>query len=270
MRNKKVGLIGFGSIGQSILKAWHSDEVTSHQLVSVLVRGKQLEHARANAPPGVKVTDAAAEFPAGLDVVVEAAGHNAVLEHGETFLRCGIDFMVLSVGCLANDGFLHSLKLAAHEGSSRILLPIGATAGLDGLLALRRAGLYRVKYTSKKPPAAWKGTPAQSICDLDALTQPRTIFSGTAREAASMYPRNANITAAVALAGLGFDQTQVDLVADPNLQENVGHIEAEGKYSKLAVTVSGSSVPGNPKTSRLTGMSVLSALDNEGSLVSFL
>ena len=270
MRTRNVGLIGFGSIGRSIIDAWPPALNQSQRLVSLLVRTRQIEHARVLASPALRVTDDFAKFVDGLDVAVEAAGHAAVLEHGEGILRRGVDCMLLSVGSLADESVLQRLKCAADAGRARILLPVGATAGLDGLLALRRAGLRHVRYTSTKPPAAWKDTVAQLHFDLDALTLPTVIFSGTARQAAALYPRNANLTAAVALAGLGFDDTEVNLVADPAARENVGQIEAKGATSSLIVTVVGCSAPDNPKTSRITGMSVLSALDNQDSLLGFV
>jgi aspartate dehydrogenase len=233
------------------------------------VRAHRIEEARAKAQGDLKVTDSFEDFVAGLDVVVEVAGHAAVAQYAQRVLHCGLDLVLLSVGCLADDKLYQSVKAAALEGGSRLLLPVGAIAGLDGLLALRRSGLRRVRYTSTKPPTAWMGTPAEARFDLHHLTIPTVIFSGTAREAATLYPRNANLSAAVALAGLGFDATQVDLVADPGSLENIGRIEAESASSRLTVAVAGSSEPGNPKTSKITGMSVLSALENQVSPVGF-
>lgn len=269
MIEKKVGLIGLGSIGQSIIKSWPTGDGARFKLAALFVRTQRIEEARASVPPCIEVTDSFEKFLVGLQVVVEAAGHSAVLEHAESVLRRGIDFVLLSVGCLADDAVANRLQSAARDGQSRVLLPVGAIAGLDGLLALRHAGLRRVKYTSMKPPGSWRGTPAERLFNLDALEEPTVIFSGTARQAAALYPKNANVTAAVALAGLGFDSTQVDLVADPGSSKNVGHIQAEGATSTLTVIVSGSSAPGNPKTSQITGMSVLSAFDNDTATVSF-
>ena len=86
---------------------------------------------------------------------------------------------------------------------ARLLLPAGALAGIDGLCALRLGGLTAVKYISSKPPVAWAGTPAAARHQLAALQERTVIFSGTARDAARLYPKNANLAATVALAGLG-------------------------------------------------------------------
>lgn len=267
---KRVGLIGYGAIGQTVTQSWLDAPIHGHVLASLLARSHQTGQARLRLGADVLVTASADDFLAsGLDVAVELAGHGAVTELGPRVLRAGIDLMILSVGSLANADVMAELRAAATQGGARLLVPVGAIAGLDGLLALRRAGLRRVVYTSTKPPASWKGTPAQAVVDLDALQAPATIFEGTAREAASKFPKNANLAAAVALAGLGFDETRVVLRADPGSEQNIGRIEAEGTDSTLTVTVAGRSEPSNPKSSRITGLSVLSALANEAELIAF-
>lgn len=90
----------------------------------------------------------------------------------------------------------------AAQSGSRIIAAAGAIAGLDGLVACRLAGLTRFVYTSTKPPAAWRGTPAEAAADLGALTAPAVVFAGSVREAALAFPMNANLAATVALAGM--------------------------------------------------------------------
>ncbi|MGJ7489621.1 aspartate dehydrogenase [Variovorax sp. ZT4R33] len=267
----RVGLIGFGAIGRSVVDAWSATPVRGHTLAALLVREHQQGEALRVAPPGVAVcTDIASFLAADLQLAVEVAGHGAVISHGERILEAGVDLAMISVGSLADDGFRERLERAAAQGASRLLLPIGAIAGLDGLLALRRAGLSSVKYTSTKPPASWKDTPADGPFDLDALTERTVIFSGTAADAARLYPKNANLAAVVALAGLGLQATKVELVADPSAAGNSGLIEAVGPSSTLTVKVAGASAASNPKTSQITGMSVLAALDNRGSSIAFI
>ena len=267
----RVGLIGFGAIGRSVVDAWSTTPVRGHTLAALLVRAHQRDEALRVAPPGVAVCTEIADFlAADLQLAVEVAGHGAVISHGERILAAGLDLALISVGSLADDGFRQRLEQAAVQGGGRVLLPIGAIAGLDGLLALRRAGLSSVRYTSTKPPASWKDTPADGLFDLDALTERTVIFSGTAADAARLYPKNANLAAVVALAGLGLQATRVQLVADPSATGNSGLIEAEGPSSTLTVRVAGASAASNPKTSQITGMSVLAALENRGSALAFI
>ena len=134
-------------------------------------------------------------------IVAEEVGRTheakAVRDHGAEVLRAdaGIDLMVISTGALADDETHGRLLAAARRGGSRMLLPAGAIAGIDGLVALRAGGLTGVRYTSVKPPAAWRGTLAEELVDLSTLDQPVAFFEGSARDAAQSYPKNANLAA---------------------------------------------------------------------------
>jgi aspartate dehydrogenase len=77
-----------------------------------------------------------------------------------------------------------------------------------------------------------------------------------------LYPQNANVAAAVALAGLGFDATEVELVADPDAPGNIHEIVAEGVAGRLAIQLQGKASRTNPKTSALAALSVARALLN--------
>ena len=45
---------------------------------------------------------------------------------------------------------------------------------------MRVAGLTSVRYRSRKPPAAWRGSPAEKLVDLDGLTRRTVLYNGTA------------------------------------------------------------------------------------------
>jgi aspartate dehydrogenase len=270
MHPRRFGILGFGAIGRAIVAAVAQAPVPGHQLCAVLVRPHQLADAQARVPPGVAVvTELAALLALAPDVIVEAAGQPAVVAHGAQVLAHGTQLLVLSVGALADAGLHAGLEQAARASGARLVLPVGAIAGLDGLMALRQAGLQRVRYTSTKPPQAWLGTPAQDRFDLLALRDRTVVFEGTARAAALGFPKNANLAAAVALAGLGFEATTVQLVADPAATGNTGQIDAEGAASRLQVSVAGASTAANPKTSGIVAFSVLACLANAAAPIAF-
>jgi aspartate dehydrogenase len=198
------------------------------------------------------------------DIVVEAAGQGAVTAYGEALLLAGIDLIVVSVGALAEPGLFERLQAAAREGCARIVLPAGAVGGIDALSAMRLGGLRDLRYRGIKPPLAWRGSPAESQVDLDRLDRRTVLFEGSARAAALAFPQNANVAATIALAGLGFDATRVELVADPAARHNLHEIEAEGVTGKLHLRIEGLASSSNPKTSALTALSVARALVNEG------
>jgi aspartate dehydrogenase len=202
------------------------------------------------------------------DAVAECAGHAAVRQYGEAVLAASRDLVVISIGALADDTLRATLLSSAQQHGARLVLPSGAVGGLDALGAARLSGLQTVTYTGRKPPKAWRGTPAERLLDLDALSAPAIFFEGTARQAATDYPQNANVAAAVALAGLGFDATKVRLIADPKAARNVHEISVRAGCGDFDLQLEGRPSPLNPKTSLMAGFSVArEILNRTGALV---
>ena len=65
----------------------------------------------------------------------------------------------------------------------------------------------------------WRLTPAAPIADLASIRGRQVIFKGSVREVARRMPDNLNSSVGVALAGLGLDATEAELVADPAISE---------------------------------------------------
>jgi aspartate dehydrogenase len=265
----RVGLIGFGAIGSAIVADW--DRLSADYELSVLcVRPAQAKSARQAVGDDVEIVTSTDDLLAvDVDLYVEAAGHGALLAIGEPALAAGKDLYTLSIGALADAALDERLSQASARGGGQLIVPPGALAGFDGLMTLREAGLESARYVSTKPPLAWRGTPAEGMVDLAALDRAVTFFSGSAREAARLFPKNANLAAAVALAGLGFEDTEVELVADPAATANTGRVEATTPNAKLVITLQGQSFEGNPKSSAIVSASVIASLRNARARLSF-
>jgi len=259
-RDITVATIGYGAIGQTLSGQLLAD-AQGPRLSGVLARSGR-DAVRSSLPEHVAVLASIDELIAlAPDIVAECAGQGALLDYAPKLLSAGVDVMVISTGALARPGILDDLLARAKSGGARIFVPAGAIAGLDGLGAHRLAGLSRVVYTSIKPPAAWRGTPAEELLPLETLRERTVFFEGTAREAAVLYPKNANLAATVGLAGMGLDETRVRLVADPQATGNTGVVEAESPIGSLRVEMAGLA-SANPKTSASTAYSLAHALAN--------
>jgi aspartate dehydrogenase len=193
-------------------------------------------------------------------LVVECAGHSAVRDAVPALLRLGIDTVIVSIGSLVDPALLRELEVAVEIGKSRLTVASGAIGGLDVLRAAKLAGLSSVEYTGTKPSSAWRGTCADSLCDLSAISVATVFFEGSAEQASRLFPKNANVTAAVALAGIGFEKTSVTLVADPNGLSNYHQVTANGAFGEFTISLRNEPLPDNPKTSRLAALSVQQAV----------
>jgi aspartate dehydrogenase len=211
-----------------------------------------------------------ADLPDDIDHMIDCAGHTALKSHGPEILRRGIDLSTVSLGALADPVLYRNLEQAAIDGRAKLHLASGAIGALDCLRAARVGGLESVTYVGRKPPESWKGSPAETRLDLDGLGDVAQLhFEGCARDAATEYPKNANVAAAVALAGLGFDDTEVKLIADPNVSENIHEIQATGSFGRFSFEIRGQSLPDNPRSSALAAMSVVSKLEQISESVCF-
>lgn len=254
---QEVVLIGLGAIGSAVFRRLqgHPQLRITHVVVS------PASQAAVQQQLGT-LAQAVTAVPPQATLVLECAGHSALLAHVLPALRRGVECAVLSVGALSEPGLPEQLEEAARQGGVQLHLLAGAIGGIDALASAREAGIDRVVYTGRKPPAGWRGSPAEQVVDLGSLQQPAVILEASAREAARLYPKNANVAATLSLAGIGLDRTQVRLIADPGVQENIHEYEVSGAFGDMRVTLRGKPLADNPKTSALTVLSALRFLRN--------
>lgn len=255
-------LIGWGAIAQSI--ASRLPGIPGVRLERIVVRAEKLAQVRAAVDTAIAVES---EIASDCRLAIECAGHSALLQHVAPALARGTECAVLSIGALHAQGLAETLADAARDGGTQVHLLAGAIGGIDAIAAARLAGLDEVVYTGRKPPAGWRGSPAESVVDLDRLHSPAVILEASAREAARLYPKNANVAATLSLAGLGLDATRVRLIADPGVAENIHEVLVRGSFGEMQLTIRGKPLPDNPRTSALTVLSALRFLANRAASV---
>lgn len=248
--------MGYGSIGRR-LAGFVSDGAAGRcELVATLVRDPAPhEAAERSGWPFVRTADEL--LAARPQIIVEAAGHEAVRSHVPRFLSAGIDTMIVSIGALADDMLFEEIRRSADIGHSRLLLATGAVGSLDALSAARHIGLSEVLHTIRKPRSA-----LGRIADLPVSSPGGDLvaFAGSAREAALAFPANANVVAAVGLAGIGLDRTQVRIISSPITDRNIHEIHATGAFGELDFRIANRSASDNPRSSLLAAGSLAAAL----------
>ena len=259
-----LGLIGFGAIGQSLARLSAGLETPLAGL-TVLVRPNAL--ARVEAAGLTATADLDSFLATRPDLIIECAGHSAVEAYVPTCLSAGIDTVIASVGALTDTALFDRITEAARSSGARATIAPGAVGGIDLLSALRASGIDVVRYTGRKPPQAWAGSPAEDLLDLNGLTEATPFFQGTAREAARRFPKNANVAATVAFAGLGLDATDATLIADPGAPGNIHEVQVEARDAGFTIRIEGRA-SANARTSATTALSLLREVRNRQGPVS--
>jgi aspartate dehydrogenase len=243
----RLGIIGCGAIGTDVAKA--ADTMNDIEKIYLFdtngAAAKKLCSFVKKA--SVKPVD---KFLEDVDVVFEAASQQAVTQYAEIVLKAGKDLIIMSIGSLFNDTLRKKLEDIAREKHRKIYLPSGAVCGIDGVLAANIEKLDSVTLVTTKPPAS-----------LGKTVMKRTVvFEGTARDAVKQFPKNINVAACLSLAGVGFDETKVEIVADP-VETRISHkILAHGRFGRLRAEVENMPNPNNPQSSYMASLSAIATL----------
>jgi aspartate dehydrogenase len=253
----RVAIAGLGEIGR-VLARRLADGIPGLSLAGAAVRDRAAAQAWLDRQDIACPLVGPEEFPRLADLAVECAPAAVFEPICRPMLEAGKTVMVLSVGALLERPDL--IELAKARGG-RIIVPTGALLGLDAVTAAAEGEIRSVRMTTRKPPKGLGGAPylvANGI-SVDGLTAPKRVFAGTARAAAAGFPANLNVAAALSLAGIGPDRTMMEIWADPTVERNCHVIEVDADSARFTLTIE--NVPSeNPRTGRITALSVLAAL----------
>lgn len=258
-KTMNIVILGYGAIASYVARKLRPDPRIN--LRGVLCRAGREQAARRQMGGAMTAASELNQIAGPIDLLIECAGHQALASHGCDALSRGIDLLMVSNGALADDALAVRLEQAASASGATLTMASGAIGAIDAISAARIGGIERLLYRGRKPPRSWRGSAAEQAIDLDQVTEPTVHFSGTARNAALLYPKNANVAATVALAGPGLDHTTVELIADPTISENIHQLDLTGQFGHMQFTIAGNSLPDNPKSSALTAMSVIAAVN---------
>ena len=254
----RLVIIGYGAIAAELIGRLRDKHGADCVLAVLLRAGSPSLNKLPAGVTGLSSMDEVLQFKP--DLVVEAAGHHAVHSYAQACLVAGLSFVAVSVGAMADEAFFNQLCQAAEQGGAKLIFPSGAIGALDYIRAVRDLPDTQVVYESRKPPSAWADE-LQRLDIAQPLTEDVVLFDGHAREAALRYPQNLNVAASLALAGTGFERTQVRIVVDPQAKGNTHLVHATGAFGEMHADITNRPSPDNPKTSWVVGLSLLATVE---------
>ncbi len=256
MMKKKIGILGYGSIGQEIYKKISKKIINGYKVVGIFSE----DIACKRIPKKIKCLSFDKLLKKKPSIIIEVASVEACFEYAEKILRNKIDFVCLSVCSFANNYFYKRIISLTKKTNNKVYIPTGAIAGLDAISsAALNKELNFVKLIQRKPPKAL-------LTNLESkkIKKEKILLNSTAKKVCKKFPRNSNIAATLSICGLGFNKTKVVVIADPKVKKNIAEVEASGKFGKLRIILQ-NNPSNNPKTSRLTAMSIIFSLSKKNS-----
>lgn len=241
----RIGLLGCGNVGRII--ATHQE---GFEVVAVFDQMPDHAEALAQLTGAVPHSDFEAFLDADFSVCVEAASIAAVRAYALRIAERGKEMVILSVGALADTAFRTHLVEVAREKRGRIHIPSGAVMGLDNLKIGQISSIESILLRTTKSPES-----------LGMTVTTRTLaFRGKANECVKLFPKNINVSVAIALAA--DHEVDVELWADPEVDRNIHEILVKGEFGEAYTKITNLPSPDNPATSYLAALSVLSLLKN--------
>jgi aspartate dehydrogenase len=254
-----VAISGFGSVGKTLARRLLAG-IPGFELVAIGSRDPERTKAEVEEVLGrsCPVLDSRA-LNGCANILLECTPAVAFRGIAEPALVAGMTVVTISAAALLDN---LDLEHIAARCKGRIVLASGAIAGLDAIKAASLDKITSVLMITRKPPQSLARTSWMLTRNIDAraMTDAACVFSGTARDAARLFPANANVAAAVSLAGAGPDRTIVEIWADPAVERNTHSVYLDSEAAKIEVKISNFPSPDNPATSRIAALSMLAAL----------
>jgi len=233
----RVGVYGFGAIGGSVVNKLVGDP-THFCLIGVssfnqCTLAKRLEGENTHIK-SFKFEQLIEE----VDVLVDCARGTNFLSRVKSASKYKCSIVTVNAAAV----LLNYKEIKKTVTPDRnLVVASGALPGLDGVAALSHGNIESALLVTTKPISALQDARGFKSSGLDAanITKTTRIFRGSALAAASQFPANANVAAAVALAGGGSEHTRVEIWADPDAKFNTHKLTVESEVGCLSVQFEG-------------------------------
>ena len=256
----RITIVGCGAIGSRLARA--ADAMAEVKRIYLVDVRRDVADKLAASLTKAIVVDSVEDELYHTDLVVEAATQATAKEVVPKVVSRGVDMMVMSVGSFVDDDYRRMVFQSAVEHEAKIFIPSGALCGVDGLRGASMEELESVELITTKGPKSLAGVQylIDKGIDTEKVTEKTVIYSGPAREAVKLFPKNVNVAATVSLVGVGFDKTRVTLILDPEAKNNSHELRYKGVFGEASAHTYNVPEPDNPRTSELAGLSATAAL----------
>ncbi|HUS97583.1 MAG TPA: aspartate dehydrogenase [Hyphomicrobiaceae bacterium] len=255
----RIGIAGLGAIGLKVARQLDEGCVEGVSLVAVASRDVDKARSAVASLTSVPRVVQLPELSSQADIIVDCTPASVFREVAGPVVGAGGTLLPLSVAALLDH---MDLVEQARATGARIIVPTGAILGLDTVRAMAVGEIERVTLMTRKPPRGLAGAPhlVANHIDVSDLKEPLLVFKGTAREAARGFPANVNVAAALALAGIGPDRTEVEVWADPGIDRNIQSVTIISDSGEATMTMKNIPSDENPRTGRIVANSVIATL----------
>ena len=265
MEKKKLVIAGCGKLGNIVADAVVGGLLDGYELVGAYSRSREKAEALA-----LKVNErnghcmVAYTFDQLLDMkpdfLVEAASPAAMREWALPALGNGTSVVTLSIGAFADDAFYEEAGRVASENGAHVYIVSGATGGFDVLQTTALMGGATAEFFNEKGPDALRGT---AVYDESLQKERKIVFTGSAKEAISVFPTKVNVTVAASRASVGPENMNVTMVSTPGFRGDTQRVEIRNPQVHAVVDVYSA-------TAEIAGWSVVNTLRNISSPIVFV
>ena len=265
MEKKKLVIAGCGKLGNIVADAVVGGLLDGYELVGAYSRSREKAEALAlkvNERNGHCMVADTFDRLLGLkpDFMVEAASPAAMREWALPALGNGTSVVTLSIGAFADDAFYEEAGRVASENGAHVYIVSGATGGFDVLQTTALMGGATAEFFNEKGPDALRGT---AVYDESLQKERKIVFTGSAKEAISVFPTKVNVTVAASRASVGPENMNVTMVSTPGFRGDTQRVEIRNPQVHAVVDVYSA-------TAEIAGWSVVNTLRNISSPIVFV
>lgn len=240
---KNIGIIGCGRIGGPVIKAIQSGQAGDYTLGAVLTRNQQqLDHILTIVDPDVF-------FSQSFDLVIDTGGPTSMAQHAGRILETS-DLWTVNAAALADPTLYELLESTGERFGNRLRVLSGAIAGLDGVATLSIDGDAVISTTVDVAPN---------------IEGRKSLFKGSVREAAKLFPDSVNVAFATGLAASAVDKVQVEVIQPAEDEARTLGIKVTSQYGHCEVLTIPNVIP--PEEIHTVAACIIAALRKENLVI---